>query len=126
MSRFERHIVDVFGKSKRLLSKLLLSMFIFFALMPTLSALAQADSWRRTANGWERVESWNYLVTAPVGKLRPLTLKTLMQRSWPATIAAAEVCFVLVIMHFGSGSTKCKSEEPSPEEITGKKMGGEK
>jgi hypothetical protein len=99
MRHFKCHIVDVFDECKRLLPMLLLSMSAL-QFIPALNASAQTDSWRRTANGWERVESWEYLVTAPVGKLRPLTLSTLIQRSWPATFAAAEVSLVLVVMHF--------------------------
>ncbi len=101
MSRFECNIVSVVCNSKRLLLPFFLSM-VAFMVVPEHYTSAQTDSWRRTAKGWERAESWDYLVTAPVGKLKPLTVGTLVQRSWPATFAAAELSVVLLIMHFGS------------------------
>jgi len=117
MSRFECNIVGAVGKSKRLLLQFILSMTALM-FIPGLYASAQTDSWRRTANGWERAESWDYLVTVPVGKLRPLTVGTLVQRSWPATFAAVELSLVLLIMHFGSARVSSPLEKPSASPIT--------
>ncbi len=65
------------------------------------SALAESeiDNWRRTPRGWERVESWDRLLEPPIGQLRPLTIDTLLQRTWPASIAAAELFLVLAVLH---------------------------
>ncbi len=110
MSRIECNILGVIGEYKRLLTHLVFSVIVL-ALMPGLEAQAQTDSWRRTANGWERTESWDYLVTAPVGKLRPLTADTLVQRTWPAAFAAVELSLVLLILHFGSGAGSTSKEQ---------------
>lgn len=109
MSRIDCNIVKTLAKSKRLLLQLLLLMTAL-VLLPGLHASAQSDSWRRTAKGWEKIESWNYLVTAPVGKLRPLTLGTLIQRTWPATFAAVEISVILLLLHFGSARIATRPE----------------
>lgn len=137
MSHFERNIVRVIGKSKRLLPQFVL-VLTGLMLIPAPCATAQgnlsqghlsqghssqghasrensrqSDSWRRTANGWERTESWDYLTSMPVGKLRPLTVGTLVQRSWPASFAAVELSLVLLLMHFGSATESTRPEEMS-------------
>ncbi len=61
-------------------------------------ALGQNDSWRRTAVGWERTEAWNQLTKPPIGRLQPLTVGTLFQRTWPATVALAEVFLILAVL----------------------------
>ncbi len=116
MNRFECNIVGAVGKSKSLLLLFLLSMTELM-FVPEPYASAQTDSWRRTANGWERAESWNYLVTTPVGKLRPLTVGTLMQRSWPASFAAVELTLILLIMHFSSARAAVRTDEPGATTI---------
>lgn len=102
-------IVRKVGRRKGLLMHLLLTVGALLA-MPGPQASAQQDSWRRTANGWEQTESWNHLVTAPIGTLRPLTLGTLIQRTWPATLAAAELSLVLAMLHFGWASVPSRQE----------------
>jgi hypothetical protein len=109
MSRFPSNIVRDFGQSKRLLQPFLFSMAALLTLTGNRTE-AQSDSWRRTANGWEKTESWDHLVTAPIGKLPPLTFGTLVQRSWPATFAAAELCLVLAILNFGRASVPSKAD----------------
>jgi hypothetical protein len=106
---FECSIGRKVGQRKILLMQFLLTMGALLAL-PAPQASAQQDSWRRTANGWERTESWNQLVTAPIGTLRPLTIGTLFQRTWPATLAAAELSLVLAILHFGWASMPSQQE----------------
>jgi hypothetical protein len=109
MSRFYCNILRNFGHPKRLHASFLLAMVALLTLIWA-RAEAQSDSWRRTAYGWEKTESWEHLVTAPIGQLRPLTIGTLVQRSWPATIAAAELSLVLAILNFGRASELGKSE----------------
>jgi hypothetical protein len=64
-------------------------------------AAYQSDSWRRTAKGWEQTESWTCLISSPIGTLKPLTMNTLLERTWPAMFAAAELCLALAILHAG-------------------------
>lgn len=106
---FECSIVRKVGQRKRLLMQFLLTIGALLAV-PGPQASAQQDSWRRTANGWERTESWDHLVTAPIGTLRPLSIGTLIQRTWPATLAAAELSLVLAILHFGWASLPSRQE----------------
>jgi hypothetical protein len=54
------------------------------------------DSWRRTSVGWERKEDWRYLTVSPVR--RKLSLQTLVQKTWPATLATSELTLVLAIL----------------------------
>lgn len=61
-------------------------------------AIAQSDSWRRTPLGWERTEAWKQLTEPPIGRLRPLSFGTLLQRTWPATIALAELFLILALL----------------------------
>lgn len=97
---FECNIVRKVAQPQRLVLLFLLTVGALLTLSGP-HASAQQDTWRRTALGWERTESWEQLVTAPIGQLRPLTLGTLIQRTWPASIAAAELSLVLAILHFG-------------------------
>ncbi len=67
-------------------------------------AESEIDNWRRTPRGWERVESWDRLLEPPIGQLRPLTIDTLLQRTWPASIAAAQLFLVLAVLHYSKQS----------------------
>ncbi len=83
---------------QRFATRACLHLAIAILATATLFAAAETDSWRRTNRGWEHVESWTHLVTPPIGKLRPLTRKTLLQRSWPALFALTEVLLLLAIV----------------------------
>lgn len=85
-------------------SRLLRGFVLAIALAEISIVLAdsEADNWRRTPHGWERVESWNHLIEAPIGQLRPLTIATLLQRTWPAYVAATELFLMLTIIQFAS------------------------
>ena len=98
MSFSERSIVP---KSPRPSS--LSRQFVFVCVVLICAALggvaiAQSDSWRRTPLGWERTESWKQLTEPPIGRLRQLSLDTLVQRTWPATIALAELFLILALL----------------------------
>jgi hypothetical protein len=62
-------------------------------------AWTQTDNlWRRTAVGWERVEGWYRLTQPGIPNLKPLTVETLLERTWPATVAFTELAVVLLIL----------------------------
>ncbi len=96
MSNCEHSIVPKSERPSRLSWRFVLVLLAVASMCGF--ALAQNDSWRRTAVGWEQAASWNKMPQPPIGPLRSLTVGTLVQRTWPATIALAEMFLILAVL----------------------------
>ena len=81
------------------MSLLMVQTIQFYA--PARSFGQELDAWRHTAVGWERIEQWDDLVFGPRPQLEPLAVANVLQRTWPAAVAATECCLLLAILTAG-------------------------
>lgn len=76
-------------------------ILIILNLVPVSVHSQTSEDWRRTARGWERKQVWEQQNTYVFAKLEPLSSKNVWRRTWPATVAAAELCLILSVLTTG-------------------------